>query len=333
MNKGLRISLIGMGLFFILLGVLLNFQLYTSLAGDHPFYKYSYGAIGIGLDISKIICLILGAFLLRQTLSLLMIAGIVALLFYLGLSMISWAAGWGFTLVVTQTYESEAFQKNIQVQAMQASIDDAKNEVNRLSRYADSTAVFDTQAKVDDLQGQLDALWASPARNSLGQRTGQTVQSKLNGTCPGTSWYHKKYCPQVQAFETKMREHKSIVNNHAAYLAAIKHKNSMIKQLGEMDVSNLSADSYMHPLFIGMGAIFSAPPQIVKYRLLLVTSGMIEFLGSLFFVIGLLLKKQSYSIEEILAVEKQKQQLLVDLGIEGEYVNLGTKQAQKVTNH
>lgn len=75
MSKGLRISLIGMGLFFILLGIFLNFQLYTSLAGDSSLYKYSYGAIGIGLDVSKVICLILGAFLIKEAASTLIFAG------------------------------------------------------------------------------------------------------------------------------------------------------------------------------------------------------------------------------------------------------------------
>jgi hypothetical protein len=334
MSKGLRISLITMGLFFIVLGIFLNFQLYISLAGEQFFYKYSYGAIGIGLDISKVICLILGAFLLRQAMGSLMIAGIVSLVFWLVLSLISWAAGWGFTLFVTQKYESEAFQKNMQVQAVQAGIEDARLKVEQLSQYANSTGTMEAKSKWDDLQNQLDALWAAPARNSLGQRTGQTVQSKLGGTCPGTTWYHRQYCPKIQAIESKMAEYKTLVDKHSAYLAAVEHKNSMIKELGEMDLSTITPESYMHPLFIGMGALLTTSPQLVKYRLLLITSAMIELLGSLFFFVGLLLKGQSYSIEDIKAMEKQKHQLLEDLGIkviEGEYVKVGVGELKQPT--
>ncbi|EDN68184.1 membrane protein [Beggiatoa sp. PS] len=164
MNKGLRISLIAMGLFFILLGIFLNFQLYISLAGDQFFYKYSYGAIGIGLDISKVICLILGAYLIRQTVSSLMIAGLISLVFWLILSLISWAAGWGFTLFVTQKYESEAFQKNMQVQAVRAGIEDAQLKVEQLSQYANSTGTMEAKSKSDELQNQLNELWAAPAK-------------------------------------------------------------------------------------------------------------------------------------------------------------------------
>ncbi|MDM8561703.1 hypothetical protein [Candidatus Parabeggiatoa sp. HSG14] len=313
MSKGLRTALIGMGLFFILLGIFLNFQLYTSLTDDSMLHKYSYGAIGIGLDISKLICLILGIFLIMQATSLFITAGIVSLAICGVLSFISWAAGWGFALVVTQQYENQAFKRNAQVQSIQVSLDDAATEVNRLSQYANSPAVFQAQAKQNEIQTQLDALWNSPARNSLEQRTGQTIQAHLGGTCPGTSWYHKKYCPQIQKLESQMKQYKTIIGNHAAYRAAIAHKNTMIKELGQADLTGVSPESYMHPLFVGMGAVFNTSPQVVKYRLLLLTSAMIEFLGSMFFVMGVLLKGQTYSIPEIIAAEKQKKEMLAEL--------------------
>jgi hypothetical protein len=328
MGKGLRLSLIAMGLFFILLGFFLNFQLYTSLAGDYPLYKYSYGAIGIGLDISKIICLILGAFLIKQAIGIFTVAGFVSLAFYIILALISWAAGWGFTLVVTQNYENQAFQRSAQARAVQAGIDDANAEVRRLSQYANSSMVYEGQSKMSQLQTQLDKLWAAPARNSLGQHTGKTIRSQLGGVCPGTSWYHKKYCPKIQSLESQMAKHETIIDNHATYLSAIEHKNAMIKNLGNMDLAAINPESVMHPLFIGMGTIFGIPPQMVKYRLLLLTSAMIELLGSLFFVIGLLIKKQTYSIAEIVVMEKQKQQMLAELGVD--VIDLGKNEYIKL---
>ncbi len=314
MSRGLRISLIGMGLFFILLGIFLNFQLYTSLAGGSSLHKYSYGIIGIGLDVSKVICLILGVFLLRQATSVLLIAGFISIAFYLVLSLISWAASWGFTLVVTQHYETQTFQKNTQVQAMQVSVDEATAEVQRLSQYADSAAAIQAQSKLNELQAQLDALWTSPARNSLGQRTGQNVRSQIGGTCPGTSWYQKKYCVQIQALESQVTSHQTIIDSHATYLAAVKHKNAMIKESGQMDLVGVNQNSYMHPLFVGMGTVLDTSPQLVKYRLLLLTSAMIELLGSLFFVIGIIIQGQAYTVADIVAMEKQKHKILADLG-------------------
>jgi len=314
MNKGLRIALIGMGLFFLMLGIFLNFQLYTSLAGDSTLYKYSYGLIGIGLDVSKVICLVLGTFLLTQRATALIVAGFFSIGFYLVLSIISWAAGWGFTLVVTQRYESQAFQKNAQVQAAQASIDDAVAKVERLSQYANSASVTEAQSTLSELQTRLDTLWHSPARNSRGHRTGQTIQSQLGGSCPGDSWYHRQYCPQIQALESEMRQKEKSVNNHAAYLAALEYKNTMMKDFANLDLAVIKPNSYMHPLFIGMSTVFGTTPQLVKYRLLLLTSAMIELLGSLFFVIGLLIKeKAKYSIEDMLEAEKQQYQMIADL--------------------
>jgi hypothetical protein len=216
---------------------------------------------------------------------------------------------------VTQHYENKAFQKNAQVQAAQVSIDEAVAEVNRLSPYARSAAVTEAQAKFSELQTQIEALWAAPAVNSRGHRTGESVYSQLDGACPGTSWYHRKYCPKIQALESQMRENQTVVDNNAAYLAAVEHKNSMIKGMAELEIVGINPDSYMHPLFIGMGALMGSSPKLVKYRLLLVTSAMIELLGSLFFVVGLLLKGQTYSVTEIAAMEKQKEQMLAALGV------------------
>jgi cell division protein FtsB len=332
MGKGLRTSLIGMGLFFICLGIFLNFQLYTSLAGNGALYEYSYGVIGIGLDVSKIICLILGTYLIKEGTSTFIIAGFVSLAFYIILSAISWAAGWGFTLIVTQNFESKAFQQNSQIRALEASVEDANNQVKRLSRYADETVVNQAQSQINAIKLEVNTLWDAPATNSLGQRTGNTVRSQLGGVCPGATWYHKKYCPQILATQAKTQPYQDIIDNHTAYLSAVKHKNNMLKELGNAEYGGMNPNSYMHPLFIGMATLLDTPAQLVKYRLLLLTSAMIELLGGLFFVIGLILKnKQSYSIEEIVAIEQQKHKLLADLGVN--VIELGKNEYTKIGNN
>jgi hypothetical protein len=328
MGKGLRTSLIGMGLFFICLGIFLNFQLYTSLAGNGALYQYSYGIIGVGLDVSKIICLILGTYLIRQGDSTFIIAGFVSLAFYIILSLISWAAGWGFTLIVTQNYETKAFQQNSQIRALAASVDDANNEVKRLAQYADESLVNQAQSKIHAVELEVNMLWDTVAVNSIGQRTGKTVRSQLGGVCPGATWYHKKYCPEILAAKARIKPYQQIIDNHAAYLSAIKHKNNMVQGLGNAEYGGINPNSYMHPLFIGMGTLLNTSAPIVKYRLLLLTSAMIELLGGLFFVIGLILEgKKDYSIAEIVAIEQQKQKLLADLGVN--VIDLGKKEYTK----
>ncbi len=333
MGKGLRTSLIGMGLFFICLGIFLNFQLYTSLAGNGALYQYSYGIIGVGLDVSKIICLLLGTYLIRQGDSTFIIAGFVSLAFYIILSLISWAAGWGFTLIVTQNYETKAFQQNSQIRALESSVDDANNEVKRLAKYADESVINQAQSKIHAVELEVNMLWDTVAVNSIGQRTGKTVRSQLDGICPGATWYHKKYCPEILAAKARIKPYQQVIDNHAAYLSAIKHKNNMVQGLGNPEYGGINPNSYMHPLFIGMGILLNTSAPIVKYRLLLLTSAMIELLGGLFFVIGLILKgKQSYSIEEMVAIEQQKHKLLADLGVN--VTDLGkTKYTKNIIAH
>ncbi|WP_141698867.1 hypothetical protein [Candidatus Marithrix sp. Canyon 246] len=306
----------------------MNFQLYTSLAGNGALYQYSYGIIGIGLDVSKIICLILGAYLIKQGDSTFIIAGFVSLAFYIILSLISWAAGWGFTLIVTQNYETKAFQQNSQIRALAAGVDDANNEVKRLSQHADESVVHQAQSKIDAIELEVNMLWDTVAVNSIGQRTGKTVRSQLGGRCPGETWYHKKYCSEILAAKARIKPYQQIIDNHAAYLSAVKHKNNMVQGLGNPEFGGINPNSYMHPLFIGMGTLLNTSAPIVKYRLLLLTSAMIELLGGLFFVIGLILEgKQSYSIEEMVAIEQQKNKLLADLGVN--VIDLGKKEYTK----
>jgi hypothetical protein len=112
--------------------------------------------------------------------------------------------------------------------------------------------------------------------------------------------------------QSQIAQHQTVQKNHASYIAAIKHKNAIIKELSQINSANINTDSYIHPLFIGMAALFGTTPLLVKYRLLLLTSAMIEMLGGLFFVIGILLKEQIYTMTDMMAMEKQKYKWLAN---------------------
>lgn len=157
MSNGLRSMLIGMGLFFICLGIFLNFQLYTSLAGESTLHKTSYGLIGIGLDISKVLCLSLGVFLIALKYTASIIAGIVSLAFWLVLSAISLSAGWGFSLVVSQDYENHALMNSSQLQSARAGVENAQAKWDNASQYANVNSAALT-SKREALEGQLHAL-------------------------------------------------------------------------------------------------------------------------------------------------------------------------------
>jgi len=72
--------------------------------------------------------------------------------------------------------------------------------------------VIQARAKIIDLQKQLNALKIAPAINSNGKVTGKTVWVQLGGKCLGKTWYHKTYCPDIQALESQIQSHQAIVN-------------------------------------------------------------------------------------------------------------------------
>ena len=136
MTNVMRSFLIGMGLFFIILGIFLNIQLYTSLAGDSTLYKTSYGLIGIGLDISKVLCLTLGVFLVAHGSNSAITAGIISLIFWLVLSAISLSASWGFSLVVAKQYEDKALVKSDKFITAKENVRNAQEKLDSASQYA-----------------------------------------------------------------------------------------------------------------------------------------------------------------------------------------------------
>lgn len=298
MSNSMRAFLIGMGLFFILLGIFLNFQLYTSLAGDSTLYKASYGLIGIGLDISKVLCLTLGVFLIAQGLTSTITAGIISLAFWLVLSAISLAAGWGFSLVVAQNYESQALMNSAQLQSAKATVENAQAKLDSASQYAgaDITALTTRQQA---LENSLTAL-----ENTLDK-------------CPA-NYFTNCITPtkaKIASVKSELTPLLAKINGYQSYQAAITHKETVTKQLAGISISSVNAESYMHPLFIGLAQIFNSDANTAKYRLLLVTFTAIELLGTLFFAIGAMFSgKREFTLNDLRAMEIQQQELKKTLG-------------------
>ena len=293
MSKGLRVSLVGMGLFFICLGIFMNFQLYSSLGGDSTLYKTSYELIGVGLDVSKILCLSLGVFLIGLGTTSTIIVGIVSLAFWLVLSCISLSAGWGFSLIVAQQYENKGMQNSVQLKSAQASVESAQARLDSASQYA-SVDIAALTTRKESLENALT-----------------TLDNALN-KCP-EGWIQKCINPTMAKIETVNSELEQIatqLSGHQSYLSALTYKENAVKQLANLDVSQLNTNSYIHPLFLGLAEIFDTDAEIAKYRLLLVTFIAIEWLGTLFFAIGVLFdSKREFTLADLEALEKKRDDL------------------------
>lgn len=64
-------------------------------------------------------------------------------------------------------------------------------------------AITSKKRQLSAIQSDLDKFWNQTAYNMNGKSTGATVRQMLGGTCPGSSYYHNKYCPQLRALEGK----------------------------------------------------------------------------------------------------------------------------------
>ena len=129
MSSGLRVATVFIGIALCALSIMLNFQLYTSLVGSSNIEKFSYQYIGIALDFSKVICLLLAMYLwFGVGNGKAIMLGVFCFIFYVVLSGISLSAGWGFGLKATQNGENERLQSSIAMQSLQAQVATAESK-------------------------------------------------------------------------------------------------------------------------------------------------------------------------------------------------------------
>ena len=274
MTKGLRISLILMGIFFILLSIVLNQIFYNSLAGDNAVYQYAYSSIGIGLDVSKVLILILGVFLIAHGGLMHVIAGGVSIVIYAGLFILSLIAGWGFSLVVADNYENNKQQSSVHYQNSLSNMQLATDNLTRLAEYS--------SLSVPALESQMQSELAKQVQNSSGANAG-TLDARTSG-CTNTGTYYYQYCNQYNDLSQQIEYAKQ-------YQAALAQK-----KLAESDFNNLQSGGVSqvvtHPVFTGLAAIgiFGETPEIAKLNFLFVSFLLVEIIGAFFFAVGSLFK-------------------------------------------
>jgi len=276
MSTNLRVFTAVMGIALCALSILLNWQLYTSLVGSSNLEKASYQFIGIALDVSKILCLLLAVYL--WTTADKIILGTLCFIAYIVLSCISLSAGFGFSLKATQSGENERLLSSFAYQNAQNQIAIADSKIAENSHYA-SIDVNSIQSKASAIERDIAGL--------------ETTLSN----CPANYITH---CikPTRAKIEAKQRELEPLqvqLSGYNAYHGVMQNKADLMASLG-----NMSGDSVhtqvIHPLFIAIGELFSVTPNKAKQILLLVSFVALELLGSLFFAIGLSLGNNAYAM-------------------------------------
>jgi len=279
MNTGLRVMVSALGIALCLLSVFLNFQLYTSLVGSSNIEKFSYQYIGVALDFSKIVCLLLAVFLWFRAGR--MVFGTLCFIFYVILSGISLSAGWGFSLKATQNGENERLKNSFAYTTAQSQI---KAIDTRASEYSGFAAI-----DVQSIKSRVASLESEIA----------TLQSDL-AKCP-RNYFTACINPKKQAISEKqalLAPLNKQLNGYNAYQGALQQKSDILATLSSAD-SKAFQNEIVHPLFVATGNLFNVDPEQAKQVLLLVSFVTIELLGSLFFAIGLMFSGGGNAISDM----------------------------------
>jgi len=275
-----------MGIFFILLSIVLNQIFYNSLAGNNAVYQYAYSSIGIGLDVSKVLILILGVFLLSHGGLIHIIAGGASILIYCGLFILSLISGWGFSLVVAENYETDRQQSSIHYQTALTDMQLATDNLTRLAEHATLNPVA--------LESQAQSELAKQVQNSGGANAGTLAARTAD--CTNTATYYYQYCATYLALTQK-------IEYAQQYQAALAQK-----QLAESRFNNLQSGSgsqiVTHPVFTGLASIgiFGNTPEIAKLNFLFASFLLVEIIGAFFFAVGALFKNNA-----VLTVDEMQQ--------------------------
>ena len=272
---GLRgtIFIVGIALFGI--SLMCNFLLYSSFSDD-LLYQSTYAGMGIAFDVTKL-CMAFSIGLCFYALQAYVFAAIAAI-FWLVLTTISIISAFGFMSVVNNKMENQALVSSTIFKSAENALSASQSKLDGLSKFADEPSFLAAQKNVERLtQSKLNFMQAT-AKNSVGASAG-SVGSRV-GTCEGAGYYVKKYCPQIDDFQKQIDAENVVIKGYQAYLGALAAKNTRLDALTGMDVSNANVSSHIHPMFVGLAALFSTKAERVKYLFLIISSILCELLGS-----------------------------------------------------
>jgi len=266
-------SLIFLSLVLGGMGLFCNAYFYGSFGSVNDF-SGSYALIGLAFDLAKFALVPVGVyFFARAQILEASLAGGA----WLVLTIISLVAAFGFLSLKNSEYEAAALAQSTAFESAKAQVESANAKVEALSKYANSQASDAALQTKAELEAQLNILWSAPAKNSLGHKIGMSVQAKL-GNCPGSSWYHKTYCPKITALEQQIAQAQSKVGGYDQYLAALAFRDNALKQLSELNVDSTS--SY-HPVFENIAVLLGIHPNNAKVAFITTSAFVLELLASL----------------------------------------------------
>ena len=263
------LSFIAAGL--VIMGILCNVIFYSEFG--QGFSSLVYAVIGLLLDLTKIAIIGLFVIFVADFEKNIIEVTICAVVWFI-LSLLSFGAAYGFLSQVNEKYEADRLkQSNIYAQHENA-VKMAQNQLDGLAQYA--------SVNPQSLEAQRSALQASLA---------QWEEKKAN--CP-KNWYTKCINParaKINDIQAKLLPIGAQLDGHAAYQAAVQHKQIAVEAFSKLDGS--AAVQY-HPLFVNVGDLTNSEPRSVKSIFILLTSFVVELLASVLFFLKAQLVSLSY---------------------------------------
>jgi len=298
----IRHGLLILGLLLFAISVMCNYLLYSSFSDD-AIYKSTYSTMSILFDFSKItLAFVIGLLFFAYNAP---IFGFIASIFWLILTTISIISAFGFFAVVNANMESKALVASTTFKNAELSVLNSQSKLDSLSQYADPSAASAASTKITALENELETYLTQRAVNSRGVDSG-TIGSRTANCAGRDSWYSRKYCSEAQRIRREIKQQQAIVSNHNAYKGALVAKESRVTALSSMDIGSVGS-SHIHPLFVGLGKLFSYDANYIKYIFLICSSILCELLGSFNLV---LFSRIGFSTESVPSYTQGEQQPL-----------------------
>ncbi len=244
----------------VITGIWFNATFYSEVGQGSSAFGYAF--MGILLDLTKII--VLGAFVKFSIDTERYLTEIILCIStWSVLSLLSLAAAYGFLSQVNEKYESEKLKASAVYAQHESAIKNATQEVQRLAQHSGINAPI-VQAKIDQFRIELSGL-----------------ETKL-AECPKNYFTHciNPTQAKINAIETQLTTLRSQIMGFNSYQRAMAQKKVALDEFAALD--GVGTAQY-HPLFVNVGGLTNAEPRSIKSAFILLTSLVVELLGSILF--------------------------------------------------
>jgi hypothetical protein len=265
------ISLVAYGCFGI--GIICNMTFYSEFGNG--FSGLIYASIGLLFDLAKVMCIVIFVYFVQDFERNLFETTICGIMWFV-LSVLSLAAAYGFLSQLNEKYEAMRLKESTIYAQHQLAVESAQAKLDELAQYANINTTALT-AQIASYQSANERFFNTIAKNSLGQSTGRTV-GEITAQCTKDNWYTRQYCGKRVNNNAQIQQLQARLHGYQQYQSALAHHRTAQKAFNELAI--VGTANQAHPLFVNIGQLSNSKASGVKGFFILLTSLVIELLGS-----------------------------------------------------